>query len=144
METGSIVWAPKYLRGCFGDQISVYPPATRHGRALAKCGPTMHESSGSLSASPRSIEHSSIANAAPMATPIFWPARQSLLRSTPQWLDKLQPRGVDKAQPRWRQRYLPPKDLRAVHSLLADPRCQSGWARAPRRKHCLGWACIPL
>ena len=35
-ETGSIVWAPKYLRGYFGKQNSAYAPVTRHRRALAK------------------------------------------------------------------------------------------------------------
>ena len=75
LETGSsIVWAPKYLRGYCGEQSSAYPPAKRHGRALAKWVPSMHESSGSLSSSPRSIAHSRTAKAAPTASPIF-PAR---------------------------------------------------------------------
>ena len=41
---------------------------------MAKWGPSMHESTGSLSSSPRSIAHSSTAKAAPTALPIF-PAR---------------------------------------------------------------------
>ena len=48
LEAGSIVWAPKRFRGCFGELKSEYPPATRHGSALAKWGPTKHGSSGSL------------------------------------------------------------------------------------------------
>ena len=74
LRTGSIVWAPKRLRGYFGERSSAYPPATRHRRALAKWGPSMHESSGGLSSSPCSIAHSSTAKAAPTASPIF-PAR---------------------------------------------------------------------
>ena len=58
LGTGSIAWVPKHLRGYRGEQSSTYPPATRHRRALAKWGPFMHESSGSLSSSPRSIAHS--------------------------------------------------------------------------------------
>ena len=38
---------------------------------MAKWGPSTHESSGSLSSSPRSIAHSSAAQAAPTASPIF-------------------------------------------------------------------------
>ena len=57
LGTGSIVWAPKYIRGYSGEQSSAYPPATRHRIALAKRGPSMRESSGSLSSSPRSIAH---------------------------------------------------------------------------------------
>ena len=53
LGTGSIVWAPKRLRGYHREQSFAYPPATRHRRALAKWGPSMHESSGSLSSSPR-------------------------------------------------------------------------------------------
>ena len=68
---GNIVWAPKHLRGYCGEQSSAYLPAARHGRALAKWGPSMHESSGSLSSSPRSIAHSSTAKAAPTASPII-------------------------------------------------------------------------
>ena len=71
LGTGSIVWPRKRLRVYCGEQSSAYPPATRHRRALAKCGPSMHESSGSLSSSPRSIAHSSSAKAAPTASPIF-------------------------------------------------------------------------
>ena len=71
LGTGSTVWAPKRIRGYCGEQSSAYPPATRHRRALAKWGPSMHESSGSLSSSPRSITHSSSAKAAPTASPIF-------------------------------------------------------------------------
>ena len=36
LGTGSIIWAPKRLRGYCGEQSSTYPPATRHRRALAK------------------------------------------------------------------------------------------------------------
>ena len=68
---GNIVWAPKHLRGYCGEQSFAYPPATRHRRALSKWGPSMHESSGSLSSSPRSIAHSSTAKAAPTASPII-------------------------------------------------------------------------
>ena len=71
LGTGSIVWAPKHLRGYCGEQSCAYPPATRHRRALAKWGPSMHESSGSLSLSPHSIAHSSTTKAAPTASPIF-------------------------------------------------------------------------
>ena len=74
LGTGGIVWAPKSLRGYCGEQSSAYPPATRHRRALAKWGSSMHESSGSLSSSPLSIAHSSTAKAAPTVSPIF-PAR---------------------------------------------------------------------
>ena len=74
LGTGNIVWAPKRLRWYCGEQRSAYSPATRHRRALAKWGPSMHESSGSLSSSSRSIAHSSTAKAAPTASPIF-PAR---------------------------------------------------------------------
>ena len=69
--TGSIVWAPKCLRGYCGEQSSAYPPAPRHRRALAKWGPSMHESSGSLRSSPRSIAHSSTAKAAQTASSIL-------------------------------------------------------------------------
>ena len=62
LETGSIVCPSKRLRDFFGHQSSAYSPATRHGRALAKWGPTTHESSCSLSSSPYSISHSSTAN----------------------------------------------------------------------------------
>ena len=41
---------------------------------MAKWGPSMHESSGSLSSSPRSIAHSTTPKAAPTTSPIF-PAR---------------------------------------------------------------------
>ena len=34
--TGRFVWAPKRLRGFFGEQSSAYPPTTRNRRALAK------------------------------------------------------------------------------------------------------------
>ena len=68
---GSIVWASKRLRGYCGEQSSAHPPATRHRRALTKWGPSMHESSGSLCSSPRSIAHSSTAKAAPTASPTF-------------------------------------------------------------------------
>ena len=71
LETGSIVWAPEHLRGYCGEQSSVYPPATRHRIALAKWEPSTHESSGSLSSSPRSIAHLRTANAAPTASPVF-------------------------------------------------------------------------
>ena len=71
LGTGSIVWAPKRLRGYCREQSSAYSPATRHRRTLAKWGPSMHESSGSLSSSPRSIAHSSTAKAAPTTPPIF-------------------------------------------------------------------------
>ena len=71
LGTGSIVWAPKRLRRYCGGQSSAYPPATRHPRALAKWGPSMHESSGSMSSSPRSIAHSSTAKAAQTESPIF-------------------------------------------------------------------------
>ena len=71
LGTASIVWAPKRLRGYCGERSSANPPATRHRRALAKWGPTMHESSGSLSSSPRPIAHSSTPKAAPTASPIF-------------------------------------------------------------------------
>ena len=47
-----------------------------------------------------------------------------------QWLAKLQPRAAAKPQPLWRSRYLPPTDLRAAHSLFADPRGRLGWTRA--------------
>ena len=67
-------WASRRLRGYCGEQSSAYPPATRHRRALAKWGSSMHESSGSLSSSPHSIAHSSSTKAAPTASPIF-PAR---------------------------------------------------------------------
>ena len=72
--TGSIVWASKHLRGYCGEQHSAYPPATKHRRALAKWGSSMHDSNGSLSSSPRSIAHSCTAKGAPTASPIF-PAR---------------------------------------------------------------------
>ena len=65
LETGSICWAPKRLRGYFGQHSSAYSAATRHRRALAKSGPSTHESMGSLSSSPRSTAHSSTAKAAP-------------------------------------------------------------------------------
>ena len=71
LGTGSIVWASKHLRGCCGEQSFTYPPATKHRRALAKWGPSMHEPSGSLGSSPRSFAHSSTAKAAPTASPIF-------------------------------------------------------------------------
>ena len=71
---GSIVWAPKRLRGYRGEQSSAYPPTTIQRRALAKWGPSMHEPSDSLSSSPRSIAHSSTVKAAPTASQIF-PAR---------------------------------------------------------------------
>ena len=71
LGTGSIAWAPERLRGYCGEQSSAYPPATRHRRALAQWGPSMHESSGSLSSSPRSIAHSSSAKAEPTASPVF-------------------------------------------------------------------------
>ena len=71
LGTGSIVWAPKRLRGYCGEQSSSYPAATRHRRALAKWEPSMRESSGSLSSPPRSIAHSSTAKAAPTASPNF-------------------------------------------------------------------------
>ena len=74
LGNGSFVWAPKRLRGYFREQCFAYPPAARHRRALAKWGPSMHESSGSLSWSPRSIAHLSTAKAAPTASLIF-PAR---------------------------------------------------------------------
>ena len=71
LGTGSVVWAPKRLRGYCGEQSSAYPLATRHRRVLAKWGPSMHESSGSLSSSPRSIAHSSTAKTGIMASPFF-------------------------------------------------------------------------
>ena len=71
LGTGSIAWAPKHPRGYCGEQSSACPPATRHRRALAKWGPSMHESSGSVSSSPRSIADSRTAKAAPTASPIF-------------------------------------------------------------------------
>ena len=71
LGTGSIVWAPKRLRGYGGEQSSEYSPATKHRRALTKWGPSMHESSGSLSSSSRSIAHSRTAKATPTASPIF-------------------------------------------------------------------------
>ena len=74
LGTGTIVWAPKRLRGSCGEQSSAYPPATRHKRSLAKWALSMHESRGSLSSSPRSLAHSSTAKAAPTASLIF-PAR---------------------------------------------------------------------
>ena len=102
LGTGSIVWAPKRLRGYCGEQSSAYPPATKHRRALVKWGPSMHESRGSLSSSPHSIVHSSTAKAEPTAPPIFsGPFSRACHGVRPQWLDKLQPRGVDKPQPRW-------------------------------------------
>ena len=70
LGTGSNVWAPKCLRGYCGEQSSAYPLATRHRRALAKRGSSMHESSGRRSSSPRSIAHSSTVEAAPTAWPI--------------------------------------------------------------------------
>ena len=71
LGNGSIVYAPKRLRWFLGDQSSANSLATRHRRALAKWGPSMHESSGSLSSSPRSIAHSNTAKAVRMASPIF-------------------------------------------------------------------------
>ena len=71
LGTDRIVWAPKRPRGYCREQSSAYPPATRHRRAMAKWGFSMHGSSGSLGSSPRSIAHSSTAKAAPTASPIF-------------------------------------------------------------------------
>ena len=82
LVTGSMVWAPKRLRGYRGERNFAYPPATKHRSTLAKLGPSMHESSGSLSSSPRSMAHSSTARATPMSSPIFWPAFERLLQST--------------------------------------------------------------
>ena len=91
----------------------------------------MHESSGGLSSSLRSIAHSSTAKAAPTASPIFQAFfSRACYGARPQWLEKLQPRGVAKPQPRWRKRYLPPTDPRAARSLFTDPRGRLGWTRA--------------
>ena len=141
LGTGSIVWAPKRLRGYGGEQSSACPPATRHRRALTKWGPSMHEFSGSLTSSPLSITHSSTAKAAPTASTIC-PARfpDPATEYDRNGLTNFNLVWVDKPQPRWRKRYLPPTDPRAARSLFADPRGRFGWTRAPRRKHCLGWA----
>ena len=71
LGTGSVFWALKRLRGYCGEQCSAYHPASRRRTASTKSGPSMHESSGSLSSSPRSIAHSSTTKAALTASSTF-------------------------------------------------------------------------
>ena len=135
----STVWAPRHLQGYCGEQSSAYPLATRHRRALAKWGPSMHESSGSLTSSRRSITHSSAAKAAPTASPIFLarfpePAteydRSGLTNFNLVGLTSPNPVGESSIY------LLRARGLRAASSTI-------GWTRAPRRKHRLGWARAP-
>ena len=63
----------------------------------------MHESSGGLSSSPRSIALSINRKGSANGIADFsGPLALALYRVRPQWHDKLQLRGIDKPQPRWR------------------------------------------
>ena len=171
LETGSIVWAPKRLRGYFGEQSSAYPLATKHRRALAKWGLSMHESSdssGSLSSLPRPIAHSSTAREAPTATPIFL-ARlpEPATDYDGSGLTSLNPVGLASPDSVGDSSiYLlqtgglraPPSPIPGLGlgGLCPAPKDGFGWAhvplrkhclkraRAPHRKRCLGWTRVPL
>ena len=128
----------------------------------------MHESSGSLNSSPRSIAHSSTAKAAPTASPIFLPRfpepvtdydRSALTNFNPVGLPSPNPVGESGIY------LLRTRGLRAPSSPIPGvglgglaPLAEStvlgglvphmtalffGWTRTPRRKHCLGWARAP-
>ena len=140
MENGSIVVAPKRLRGRFIDQSFAYPLLTRHGRAWAKRGPSIHESSSSFSSLSRPIAHSSTTVAAPTAKPIFqahWP--EPLTEYDRSGLTSFNPVGLTSPNPVG-DSGVHSTDRRAARSILADPRDRCRWARAPHRSHCLRWA----
>ena len=109
-------------------------------------GPSMHESKGGLSSSPRSIAQSSTVNAAPTASPIFLarssePAtehdRSGLTNFNPWGLTSPDPVGDSGIY------LLRTGGLRAPSSPIPGVGLGGLVPRAPRRKHCLGWARAP-
>ena len=118
----------------------------------------MHESSFSLSSSPRSIAHSSTTKASPTATPIFL---VRLLESATEYdhngLTSFNPVGLTSPNPVGDSGIylLRTGGLRALSSSIPGvglgglvPRTESialgGLVpSAPRRKHCIGWARAP-
>ena len=89
---------------------------------MAKWRPSMHEFSGSLRSSLRSIAHSSTAKRNANDVDDFsGPLTRACYGVRPQWLHNIQRRGVDKPQLRWRCSIylLRTGGLRALFSLIA-------------------------